>query len=198
MSSAGPASLLLWTAFAVFAAVLVLLVVMSLAPRDAAEYVPSPIAPTVVPETLFVDTLTVDARDGARWAFVDLERRSAVLPPDTAGWDLAFRRFDVVTAAAAFATTVSFDALTTAPDTSYAQTTFAKDTSNAALEDWYRYSFTSHLLTPRRNTYVIRTSMGRYAKMQFLGYYCPGMAAGCPTFQYAYQPDGTRAFTTTH
>lgn len=192
------ASVVLWTAFAVFAAVLAFLVIMSLAPRDAAEHAPSPITPTVVPDTLFVDTLTVDARNSARWVFVDLERRSVVLPPDTAGWDLAFRRFEIVTAGAALATAVPFDALGTAPDSAYVETRFAADTSNAALKDWYRYSFTSHLLSPRPTTFVIRTSASRYAKIRFLGYYCPGMAAGCPTFQYAYQPDGSRALASPH
>lgn len=165
------ASFVLWTGFSVFAAVLALLVIVSLAPRDAAEYEPSPIRPAVVPDTLFVDTLTVDARESDRWAYVDLDRRSAVLPPDTAGWDLAFRRFEIVTTGPVAVTPVPFDQLAAAPDSPYVDTTFDADTNNAALEDWYRYSFTSHLLNPRPNTYVIRTSAGRYAKIRFLGYY---------------------------
>jgi hypothetical protein len=195
-SRSGWAQVMLWGTFAIFALVLVGLVTRSLLPHDAAEYAPTPIAVAAVPDTLFVDTITVDARDAERWAFVDLERRTAVVPPDTVGWDLAFRRFEIVTSGAAVATSAGFMDLTEAPDSAYVTTTFGRDTTNAAFEDWYRYSFTSHLLNPRPNTYVIRSSAGRYAKIRLLGYYCPEMAAGCVTFQYAYQPDGSRLLRT--
>ena len=39
-----------------------------------------------------------------------------------------------------------------------------------------------------RSSAAARTTAGRFAKMQLLGYYCPGMVGGCPTFRYVYQP----------
>ena len=63
--------------------------------------------------------------------------------------------------------------------------------ANDALRRWYRYGFFSHLLTPAGNVYAIRTADLRYAKLEILSYYCPGPVAGCLTFRYVYQPDGT-------
>lgn len=39
----------------------------------------------------------------------------------------------------------------------------------------------------------MRTADGRYAKLEMVGYYCPGARPGCPTFRYVYQGDGTTA-----
>ncbi|OGU10107.1 MAG: hypothetical protein A2W29_05995 [Gemmatimonadetes bacterium RBG_16_66_8] len=72
-------------------------------------------------------------------------------------------------------------------------TVAGRDTANAAIARWYRYSFITHLLSPGDRVYVVRTVSGRFAKIQFLGYYCPGTAPGCVTVRYAYQPNGSRA-----
>ncbi|MGH7674740.1 MAG: HmuY family protein, partial [Gemmatimonadales bacterium] len=60
------------------------------------------------------------------------------------------------------------------------------DSLNPVLARWYRYSMVSHLLEPKHRTYVVRTREGRYAKLQFVSYYCPGPTAGCVTFRYAF------------
>jgi hypothetical protein len=39
--------------------------------------------------------------------------------------------------------------------------------------------------------WAVRTADGRYAKLEMVGYYCPGPQPGCPTFRYVYQGDGT-------
>jgi len=33
---------------------------------------------------------------------------------------------------------------------------------------------------------VVRTSEGRFAKLQLISYYCPGLRAGCLTFRYGF------------
>ena len=66
------------------------------------------------------------------------------------------------------------------------------DSVNPALERWYDYGFTSHLLTPKPGVYAVRTAEGDYAALRFLSYYCPGARAGCVTFEYVYQGDGSR------
>ena len=38
---------------------------------------------------------------------------------------------------------------------------------------------------------TVRTADGRYAKLEILGYYCPGAHPGCLTFRYVFQGDGT-------
>jgi len=41
--------------------------------------------------------------------------------------------------------------------------------------------------------WAVRTADGRYAKLEMVGYYCPGARPGCPTFRYVYQGDGSTA-----
>ena len=48
------------------------------------------------------------------------------------------------------------------------------------------------MLAPKREIYVIRTQEGKYAKMRMLSYYCTGNMAGCMTFEYVYQGDGSK------
>jgi hypothetical protein len=64
---------------------------------------------------------------------------------------------------------------------------------NPAIASWYRYGFFSHVLTPKPHVWAVRTADGRYAKLEMLGYYCPGAQPGCPTFRYVYQGDGSTA-----
>ena len=63
---------------------------------------------------------------------------------------------------------------------------------NPALEKWYNYSYLANVLAPKPEIYVIRTQDGKYAKMRMLSYYCTGNVAGCMTFEYVYQGDGSQ------
>lgn len=142
-----------------------------------------------------VDTLTVDTGDPDAWTFVDLTRGIVVSPPDTSGWDLAFRRFSVITAGAvADLGPRPFDSVRTAPADGYVATTYGRDSVNSAMERWYDYSFVTHVLSPNGHVYAMRTREGHYAKVAILGYYCPGVVPGCLTLRYGYQPDGSRRF----
>jgi hypothetical protein len=64
------------------------------------------------------------------------------------------------------------------------------DSTNAAIERWYDYSWTSHVLRPRPRVWAVRTADGRHAKLEILSYYCPGATPGCPTFRYVYAGGG--------
>jgi hypothetical protein len=133
------------------------------------------------------DTLTVDASESGRWRFVDLDRGRVLALPDTAGWDLAIRRFHVIVSRAiADAGAVPFDRLARPPESGYISNTLDSDTTNAAISRWYSYSMLSHLLVPRSRLYVVRTSEGRFAKLELLSYYCPGLQAGCLTFRFGF------------
>ncbi len=59
-------------------------------------------------------------------------------------------------------------------------------------DDWYEYSWPSHVLKPADRAYAIRTADGNFAVLRFLGYYCPGGRPGCVTFRYRYRGDGER------
>jgi hypothetical protein len=188
-------SLGLGAIFALFLAAIVYIVASSMSRRAAPTFAPTPIAPRPPANTLVIDTITVDARDPVRWAFVDFDRQSVVLPPDTAGWDLAVRRFHVIASdAIADLGEVAFDSVHQAPESGYVANTTRGDTLNPAIQKWYAYSMLTHLLEPNGHVYAVRTREGRYAKLQILSYYCEGLKAGCLTFRYAYRGDGGRRY----
>ena len=197
MSARSPAlPLPLLLGFVAFLATLIVLVAASFARRDIAAFAPDAARPEAAPwDRLTDDTLTVDARDPGRWQFIDLARGTVLEPPDTAGWDLAVRRFHVITSGdVTVAEGARFEDVFEAPDDGYLSTAFGADTVNAALARWYRYSFLSHLLHPLERVWVLRTRDRRYVRFTVLSYYCPGLIAGCLTLRYQYQPDGSRAF----
>ncbi len=190
------APVVLISGFVIFVIVIGFLMVSSMAPREALEFEPTPSQPVDSTLTSVVyDTVTMDAHNEVAWLFFDFDRASPVVPPDTVGWDLAFRRFTIVPAAAVADLGISaFDAVTEAPVDGYVESTFGRDTLNTAIDRWYSYSMMSHLLEPNGHVYVVRTAESRYAKLELISYYCPGVVAGCPTFRYVYQPDGGRVF----
>jgi hypothetical protein len=133
--------------------------------------------------------MTLDARDPDAWRFVDLDRRIPLAPPDTAGWDVAVRRFRVIVSrGVADLGPAPFASVADAPRDGYVPTRFGADTTNPAIGHWYRYGFLSHLLRAGGRVYVVRTDAGSYVKLEILSYYCPGPAAGCLTFRYAVLP----------
>jgi hypothetical protein len=132
-----------------------------------------------------IDTVTVDASDARTWRFFDFARGSIVTPPDTSGWDLAVRRYHIIAHdAIADLGATSFGSITRAPAQGFTTNTIGRDTTNAAIAHWYRYSFLTHRLEPSGHVYVVRTRAGGYAKMEILSYYCTGAEPGCVTFRY--------------
>ena len=190
------APVVLLSGLGLFVIVIGFLLVSSMAPREALEFEPAPPQPVDTALTTVVyDTVTIDAHDEVAWRFFDFDRASPVVPPDTAGWDLAFRRFTIVAAAEIVDLgVVAFEEATEVPATGYVASTFGRDTLNTAIDRWYSYSVLSHLLEPNGHVYVVRTAESRYAKLELLSYYCPGVVAGCPTFRYVFQPNGERGF----
>src|SRR5687767_11918543 len=83
--AAAPWPLLL--GFGLFLVAMVYLVASSFTRRAAPTF-----APTVVARG---DTLTVDATDGKRWQYLSLASGRILTAPDTLGWDLAVRRYNV-------------------------------------------------------------------------------------------------------
>jgi hypothetical protein len=158
---------LLVVAAVVFVGFLVLLVAQSLAPRRIETFALGAHAPQP-PAPGRTDTVTLDVRDGAAWRYFDLDRGMVLTPPDTQGWDLAARRFQL--------------RIPGSPAAPAAPAGSALD-----LPRWYRYDFLSHLLRPTGLTYDLRTDEGAVT-LEVLGYYCPGPTAGCLTFRYTPAP----------
>ena len=170
-----------------FLGAVVYIIAASLTRREQPTYEPSPIQPREVPVgSTVVDTLTVDARHERAWRFVDFDRRTEIMPPDTAGWDVAVRRFHIIGADGIVDLGQRPFAAVVPPATGYQPNRFASDTTNPAIARWYSYSFMSHLLEPNGHVYAARTRDGGYAVIEILSYYCPGLSAGCVTLRYRY------------
>lgn len=178
------------------------LVVGSIRRPEPPTWAPTPADPVEVGETLIGPRVhTVDATASDRWRFFDFSRGSVVDRPGRRDWDLAFRRNEIVVNGGDLAGnggaldlgSVGFDSIVTLPAEGYVGSVAGRDTSSPGIGKWYDYGFTSHLLTPKPRVYAVRTADGRYAKLQILGYYCPGARAGCVTFRYVYQGDGSRS-----
>jgi hypothetical protein len=143
-SGEAPAALLI--GFAVFLVAMAYLVTSSFSRRTAPTF-----APTIEARG---DTLTVDATDGKRWQYLSLERGRVLTAPDTLGWDVAVRRYNV------------------------------RLQGRGDIGKWYRYSFLTHLLEPKPEAYVVRAGTGRVYRLHILSYYCPGLTAGCLTLRF--------------
>jgi hypothetical protein len=177
----------------------VLLVALSLQRKPPPGYPVSRLEPVEVGERLHGPAIvTLDASAG--WVYFSFATASSVRAPGPLDWDMAFRRFHVMVnggvgfrghGAVADLGAVDLDAVAVAPDTGWVDRA-TRDSTNEAMARWYNYSFTSHLLTPRRRAYAIRTADGRYALLRFLSYYCDNGRPGCITFEYVYQGDGSR------
>ncbi|MBI4408606.1 MAG: HmuY family protein [Gemmatimonadetes bacterium] len=174
---------------------------LSLSRPEPATFAPTPPVPAEVGERLVGPIIyTIDAAAADRWHFFDFSRGAAV-EPGPLDWDLAFRRFHIIAnggegfagnAGIAALDGVAFDSVRVVPESGYATTVAGRDSINAAIDRWYDYSFTTHLLTPKPRLYAVRTADGRFAKLELLSYYCPGARPGCVTFRYVYQGDGSR------
>lgn len=153
----------------------------------------TPPHPTPVGDSLVGPvTYTVDASATERWRTFDFGRNAAV---DSGPWDIAFRRFHLITAAGGGIVDlgeVPFDSVRELPATGYVPNTSAPDTTNPGVGKWYAYSMLSHLLTTRHHVYGVRTAGAKYAKLELLAYYCRDAGTACITFRYAYQGDGSR------
>lgn len=170
---------------ALFTVAMVWLVAASLVPLAVPTFAPDT---AHVPGGSVVDTVTIDARDPQRWRFLSFTR-GPLVPPDSAGWDLAVRRFRVLSSGDAVRIdTIMFDQLRDIPRTGYQATVFGRDTVNPVIARWYRYDWLSHLLRPKPAVYVIRTRTGQVVKLAFLSYYCPGPEPGCVTVRFAALP----------
>lgn len=164
----------------------------------------SDLVPLAEPEQLTDERLiTVDARDPDRWIRLDLSRGARVDDLDRSSWDIAVKRFRIVvnggegfvgSAGALRMPGRTFESLWEAPAGPYigSRVTSGGDTVNSELDGWYRYGFLSHLLEPSDAVYILRTADGKYARLEIVGYYCPGAEPGCVTLRYVYQGDGSR------
>ena len=174
----------------------------------SATYNPTPPRPVKTVEQLTEPIVyTVDARSENVWIYFDFSRGAVVpvLDPKEDAWDLAFKRYVMKTnggrsnpdgqGAVLKLNRRDFAGLSAVPgDVEFQADVHPKNRLhpfNPVLEKWYNYSYLANVLAPKPEVYVIRTQEGKYAKMRMLSYYCTGNVAGCMTFEYVYQGDGS-------
>lgn len=179
----------------------ILLVALSLRRPEPPSFAPSPLEPRPAGEELVGPrTVTVDASEPDRWRHFSFVRGAVVEDPEAEGWDLAFRRFTVIAnGGEAFPGAgglldlgpAELEEVGSVPESGYVGNRVEQgDSVNPEIERWYDYSFLTHLLTPKPHVWAVRTADGRFAVLELLGYYCPGVRPGCVTFRYLYQGAG--------
>jgi hypothetical protein len=193
-----------WTPILIVGAIVVVaavLVALTLRRPEVVTYAPTRPAAQDVGRALVGPVLyTVDATDPGRWQHFSFRLGTAVGEHEPTGWDLAFRRYQVIAnggkgfrgnGGIRDLGAARFDEVRTLPADGYEPNQGAEEPRNPAISSWYSYGFFSHLLTPKPHVWAIRTADGRYAKLEMVGYYCPGGDPGCVTFRYVFQGDGS-------
>ena len=90
---------------------------------------------------------------------------------------------------------VGFDTVTEVPTENYVLDVSTRtDTENSVLLKPYNYNYFTHKLKPKKNVYAARTADNKFAKFQFLNFYCDNKEVGCVTIRYVYQGNGTNSF----
>jgi len=151
--------------------------------------------------------ITVNASSEDQWTYFDFSRGTAVQihDPSSLEWDLAFRRGKVISNGGATnkfgkagfvdLKVTKFDSVSEVPLEEYVQDVTTKtETENPVLLSWYKYNYFTHKLTPKQNVYAVRTADNKYAKVQFLSFYCENKETGCIQMQYVYQDNGSGSF----
>jgi len=172
-------------------AVAVVLVALTLRPPEVPSYALTAGAPNDAGRALVGPVLyTLDATSAETWRSFSFKLGAVV---DGSG-DLAFKRYAIVAGPGAGILDLgetAFEQVRTVPADGYVVNEGAAEPRNPAIASWYTYGFFTHVLSPKRRVWAVRTADGRYAKLEMVGYYCPGPQPGCPTFRYVYQGDGT-------
>jgi hypothetical protein len=164
-------------------------------------------------------TFEVKAIGSTTWKYFSFAENDTVIVTDpltSLDWDLAFQRYRIKTnggksgsgqgsaANSYLKGQTGFDALTVVPDTATftldddveiaVQQGYATYVINPELYTWFTMEMATQgtQIVPSDYTYFIKTSNGKYAKVWFKSYYSATNASGYVTFQYKYQPDGSK------
>lgn len=147
--------------------------------------------------------ITLDAVSMDEWVLFDLvEGRIVEGDFSSEGWDLAFRRTKLLTNSGVTNPTgpggaydlgeVPLEDATVPGAVSFAVDHLGGDDDdepgNEQIGHWYSYSFISHIVSTKPNTYLVRTGESFDALVYFDSYYCDDEESGCVTFSYRLVP----------
>lgn len=138
----------------------------------------------------------VDATDSEDFQKLDLDSGYA----DTEDWDLAFRRFGILSNGGISGDGgvqllalpgADFDAISEAPGV---EADWSVDTPDGddddtltdnVFSDWYDYDVADHSLTPKDITFLVRSTAGSFFKLRIEDYYDDAGTSGVVTFRWA-------------
>jgi hypothetical protein len=190
-------------AVVVVVAVATTFVALTLRQSEVPMYSPTPPSPREAGQARIGPVVyTVDATSPEQWRYFSFRLGSVIDRPGPKDWDLAFRRYQIIAnggrefvgeGGIADLGERRFADVKTVPDAGYQASEGGMDPRNPAIASWYHYGYFSHVLSPKRHVWAVRTAEGRYAKLELVSYYCPRSQPGCVTFRYVYQGDGSRA-----
>jgi hypothetical protein len=166
-----------------------------------------PFPPVQLANLLNTEVATVNASSEKEYVYFDFSsgERVKIHDPSSLEWDLAFRRSKVISNGGASSKigqaglidlgVVGFDTITEVPTENYVLDVSTRtDTENSVLLKPYNYNYFTHKLKPKKNIYAVRTADNKFAKFQFLNFYCDNKEVGCVTIRYVYQDNGTNSF----
>lgn len=178
---------------------------MAKKPEEKAEPAPKPVTNLIT-----THVTTVNASSEKDYVYFDFSSGKPVRILDTSSleWDLAFRRGKVISNGGASTRLgeaglldlgeVEFDTVAEVPMDNYVQDiATSTETESPVLLKWYNYNYFTHKLTAKKNIYALRTANGKFAKFQFLSFYCDNKEAGCVKIRYVYQDNGSNSFVRT-
>jgi hypothetical protein len=138
-----------------------------------------------------VTTVLIDATDYESFVHYDFERQGLVdaeLP-----WDMRWQRYVVALngghsgegeGAAQFLAEVPFDEVVEAPEDGWvvdAEDADGDGVDELAMNEWYDYDVSTHVLSPKPGTWLLRSAEGAHFKVELLDYYddagTPGMVS---------------------
>ena len=141
---------------------------------------------------------TIDARSRDDWGYFSFsDGRAVATSQESLDWDLALRRTDNLTnggetnpqglGGAVDLGEVPLEEASLPADGYLADATDdERGLENPALNKWYSYNWTTHVITSKNHTYALRTATGEVALLTFVSYYCDDGSSGCITFRYLY------------
>lgn len=183
---------------------------------SSADRLAQPNAPAGPLEVRQVTDLDARGTDG-HFTFFSLRDGRIVPPEDSAStaWDLALRSTTILVNSGASGPgaggiavlpDTTLEAVTMAPPDAEFATDRGAQRGQTALptgagQGWYDYDMSTGVVEPKPLVLVVRTADGRFAKMRIKSYYL-GAPAGDDldprggfryyTFEYVFQPDGSR------
>jgi hypothetical protein len=170
--------------------------------------------------TIQAQTFEINSTGSTTWKYFSFATNDTITvtdPANSTAWDLAFQRYRIKTnggksgngsgsAANSYQKEqTGFDNLKIVSDTA----TFVSDDSisiaiqqgyanyvvNPALYTWFTLELGGSQgtqIVPTDYIYIVKTGTGKYAKVWFKSYYSATNISGYVTFQYKYQPDGSK------